>query len=275
MEFGRLLHYHRAIREASQETRTQEHVLAHNESFEPLDLFDLWHDHVTEFPGLLDKIAVAMTDGPTLQELEKASNSGNRPRNDAFVFWLAGEMINAGIEVVAVDRIRRMGWSGHASGDITVRCNGVIVDVQCKRPRSVRALSKNLAIARKQILDAAPVIAGGIIAVDCSVIIRPPGMVHETQSPEAGLQFYSKRLERIVTTLPAQGEPLVLGIHAVARAPVMVVRASPILMRSGKPYLSATRPESVLTSCIVANRQAANPSLLLKITKQLQDALRP
>jgi hypothetical protein len=103
VEAGRVWLYHRAIGEASASARNAEHVLSHSESFEPVDLYELWRDRAAEFPGLIEKIAGVMKDGPNLQELEKASNSGNRPRNDAFVFWLA-EILEAGVEVVASGR---------------------------------------------------------------------------------------------------------------------------------------------------------------------------
>lgn len=59
--------------------RTQEHVLAHNESFEIVDLFELWQPYVDRFPGLRERLRQVCKKGPTLREGENTDESTNRP----------------------------------------------------------------------------------------------------------------------------------------------------------------------------------------------------
>jgi hypothetical protein len=100
-------------------------------------------------------------------------------------------------------------------------------------------------------------------------------MVCEAASAEVGLQFYADRLHEMVKDLVQSilyNQPLLLGVYAVIRAPVMVVYPSPILRSNGEPCQSF-RPESVLTSCVFANSHAGKRLILPEIAKQLQDAL--
>lgn len=51
-------------------TRTEEQVLAYNESCEIVELFELWHRHAEEFPGLRERLREVCRKGPTLRGRE-------------------------------------------------------------------------------------------------------------------------------------------------------------------------------------------------------------
>jgi hypothetical protein len=185
---GRAHDYQRLMKEFWEgRLREKEHIFVHNEAYEIVDLYELWKDRADEFPGLKDKIAAVAGGGPVLTEYERASTSSNRPRNDAFVYLVAGELIQAGINVLAVDDVVRDGVTGHIGGDITFDWDTRRVDVQCKRPQSGKAFVARIRDARHQIEVVGEQITGGIIAVDFSAFIRPTGKLIEMASSEAAL----------------------------------------------------------------------------------------
>lgn len=79
-----------------------------------------------------------------MRENEKSANSSNRPRNDAFVYLLAGKPMKAGVSVVAVDGsvVDGSGWESDA--DITLCHNRMLIDVQCKRPQNLSKMQKRI-----------------------------------------------------------------------------------------------------------------------------------
>jgi hypothetical protein len=93
---GRAQQYCQLIEEFwSHGPSTREHIFAHNESFENVDLFELWETVADEFPGLQKKIVKAVVAGPILREDERPHNASNRSRNDAFVYHLARELLQS------------------------------------------------------------------------------------------------------------------------------------------------------------------------------------
>jgi hypothetical protein len=94
---GRAGKYAELIREFYEDDkRTEQHILAYNESAEIADIYRLWLKEVVNFPGLKRKIAAALNSGSVLVENERAERSKNRPRNDFFVYFIAGDCLNAG-----------------------------------------------------------------------------------------------------------------------------------------------------------------------------------
>ena len=100
---GRALQYSKFIREFYEEDkRSREHILAFNEACEITDIYELWVPFIDNFPGLEQKIKQVFQKGPVLQEDEMPNISSNRPRNDAFVYLLAGKLIKAGMVTTQV-----------------------------------------------------------------------------------------------------------------------------------------------------------------------------
>lgn len=263
---------------------SQEHVLAYHEAVEIVEIYELWSRRVNEFPGLKARISESFTSGVLIEDDENLATSGNRPRNDEFAFLVAGRLLVAGCEVLAVDGINRSGESGNWVGDVSIRQDGVVLDVQCKRPRSSQAIDRNVTRARKQILNAdSP--RRGIIAIDASVIIRPRG----TLWPANGVAGASDRLSQLIqphaesvakvlnffTTRDESGvestklHKEIAGLIWFGRLPSMVSEPSRIVRLSGGCY-EITRPFSAREVAISLNHTSPYATALLSIGEQLR-----
>lgn len=271
---GRAHDYQRLIKEFWEgRPRTEEHIFVHNESYEIVDLYEVWNQHADHFPGLKGKIAAAVGGGPILTQNERASTSSNRPRNDAFVYLFAGELIQAGIEVVAVDGILRNGETCHATGDITFKWEGAYVDVQCKRPQTAKAVVSRIKEARRQIEDMGEIIVGGIIAVDFSAFIRPTGKLIEKASSNEALDVCRTLLEQWKPVAEKELRAPILGFYLHARVPAMiVVQEFRVLTISGRPYREY-RPDSITTSIIIENRNCRAPGIVSAVHDRLSAVL--
>jgi hypothetical protein len=225
---------------------------------------------------LLDrKIRLVFGGGPVLREDERPDNSSNRPRNDAFVYLLAGKLIKAGIDVVAVDGtvVDGSGWKSDA--DITLYHNGSVIDVQCKRPLSLSQMQKRVKEACRQLMKSMTGGQTGIVGLDCSAIIRPVDTLIEKDSAEDAVNFLGDLMERdIVPKARATLEPNVLGLILFARSPAMIRKGqSTILSASGIPYRRYFRPESVTSSLLVTNPRCPDSGMLKEVFEMLRQSL--
>ena len=175
---GRASRYHRLLEESLEGACSEEHLLAAYESSEIVDLYVLWKRHAAAFPGVKERLRKVAAKGATLREGEKPASSGNRPRNDAFVLLLAGKLLAADVDVVGVDGAMRSGVTGRESADIVVSLKSELFLVECKRPRSWNRLEERVKEAYRQIRRRS---RAGIVAVDCSVLLRRPGTILETR----------------------------------------------------------------------------------------------
>jgi hypothetical protein len=247
---------------------SQEHVLAFYEAVEVAEIYHLWRSRVEEFPGLKKKIREAITSGPLLREGENPSTSSNRPRNDSFGFFLAGRLLDAGCEVLAVDGISQMNEDDQWIGDVTLRQDGVTFDVQCKRPQTAETVGANIEKARRQIIQAARP-RMGIIAIDLSVPIRPAG----TLIPADNLLGASKKLTRLIdmhagaVTDELLG-PSIAGIIWFGRIPCMVTELSRIATPTGGRY-EMTRPYSAGEIAVALNASSPYIGALKSIGTKL------
>ena len=184
LERGRTLESPRLIREFH-EQRAQHlaHLLAYNESCEITDIATLWEHHIHNYFGLKDKIREAFSRGPVVPENENPSTSSNRPRNDAFVYFLAGRLLAAGIDVITVDGIMKENEPSPNASDISIRFDGALVNIQCKRPRSEPKLRRAVHDARKQLSASGVRKNLGIVALDCSVFLDPLTLYLEPRLP--------------------------------------------------------------------------------------------
>lgn len=131
--------------------RSREHILAFNESCEIIDIYELWEPYINDFPHLGQKIKAVYSKGPILREDERPETSSNRPRNDAFVYVLAGKLARAGVKVISVDGIVAQGIDCEIDADITFGWDGTAIAIQCKRPQTQHAVEKRAREAREQL----------------------------------------------------------------------------------------------------------------------------
>lgn len=270
---GRAAQYGELIREFFEDdARSLQHILAFGESCEVVDLFELWEARVTEFPGLTERMRAILGKGPLLREEENPAASSNRPRNDAFAYIVAGRLLTAGVAVVAVDGINARDVTCSSEADVTFRCEGTLFDIECKRPRSYAALRKRTAEARAQIERPSRQGRPGVIALDCSVLVRPAGTLLESGSGAAAERLISSELERsIATRIESRLTNSILGFLLFARVPPMIrVHRSPIFTASGEP-IHDFRPVSISTLLVVRNAQYAEPDVLRRLANRLRD----
>ena len=271
IEQGRARDYLRLLGEFDEcDQRSDEHILSYYESYEIVELYDLWHSRVDAFPGLYDKLREACGCGPVLREGENPSSSNNRPRNDAFAFLMAGKFLAAGISVENVDKISALPTnSAVPDADFTFSWKGTSIDVECKRLQSKASLLKRAREARRQIDRGG---RRGIIAIDCSNLYRRPGTLLETDSMKRAMNDQFAWLEanivpEVSMVLPKvhapSRTPAILGFLLCSRVPAMT--ATGVLDPNGTDIRRRDRISSLLA---VGNRYCPDSSVLADI-KQL------
>ena len=264
IEHGRTRTYVRLLQEfQSVPQRTREHILAYYESCDIVELVELWENHIHQFPGLKAKLQTACRKGPIVTEDEKTSTSSNKPRNDLFVYLMAGKFLAAGISVDTVDGICATHGITEFTADFSFLWNTLNMNVECKRIHSPAQLLKRAKDARDQVLETRRT---GIIAIDCSVIARPSGTLLETESPLQAEREMSRWLEHnIVPQLLTALSPKILGFILFARIPAMTVTG--ILDPSEQVYRRRDRISSILA---VGNRSCSDRTILQDIAQRLR-----
>jgi hypothetical protein len=268
---GRAAEYGTLIRELFEgDARSRRHILAYSESCEVVDLFEFWKPRAAEFPGLADRMRTLLGKGPLLREEENPEASTNRPRNDAFAYLVAGRLLAAGVPVVAVDGIPARDMTHSSEADVTFRWDAALYDIECKRPRSEAALAERTAEARTQIECLRRKGRHGVIAIDCSVLVRPSGTLLESGSGAEAEDLISRILERSITPkIELQLTSSLLGFLLFARVPAMIrIRRSPIVTASGEP-IHDFRPDSISTWLVVSNAQYAGRDTLRELASRL------
>ena len=270
---GRAARYGEPIREFFEDdARSRQHILAFSEICEIVELFELWEHRVADFPGLAGRIRTVFNKGPLLREEENPAASTNRARNDAFGHLVAGRLLAVGVPVIAVDGILARDASCASEADVTFRWSETLIDIECKRPQSYAALEKRAKEAREQIQRRSRGGRRGVIALDCSVLVRPAGTLLESDSGDAAERLVSTGLEKsIVPRVESRLTNLILGLLLFARVPAMTrVRQSPILTAAGKP-IRDFRPDSISTWLVVSNAQYAGPDVLRCLAERLME----
>ena len=261
---GRARSYVRLLEEFDHVTqRSRGHILAYYESCEIVELLELWESRIHQFPGLKAKLQTACRKGPIVTEDEKTSTSSNKPRNDVFVYLMAGKFLAASISVSTVDGICAVPGITESTADFSFHWNTVDVNVECKRINSPAQLLKRAKDARNQILQTD---RSGVIAIDCSVIARPPGTLLETESSRQAEREMSRWLEyNIVPQLQTALAPQILGFILFARIPAMT--ATGILDSGEQVYRRRDRISSILA---VGNRSCFDRTILQDIAQRLR-----
>lgn len=260
---GRAIQYIRLLDEYDRlDSFSEEHFLASFESFELIELFDLWNSRSSCFPGVRKRIADVYSKGPVLSDKENTRASSNRSRNDAYCYVVAGRFLEANIDVVAVDGISRRGDDCESRSDLLIEIDGEFLSVECKRLQSENQLLRRSKKAHDQLL-----VSGnqGIIALDCSALFRPRGTVFQNSLSRNAKDVASDWLEKYVE--PKVRDSLsvdVLGFLLFCRIPAMTpIR---IVGQDGKPI---NRRDTVTSWLGVGNRRNSNYRLLAQIISKL------
>ncbi len=261
---GRARAYVRLLEEFDRvHRRSREHILAYYESCEIVELFELWENRVDQYSGLKAKLQTACKKGPIVTEDEKSSTSSNKPRNDVFVYLMAGKFPATSIPVSTVDGICASPDIAESNADFCFRWNTLDMNVECKRVNSPAQLLKRAKEARDQVLKTD---RSGVIAIDCSVIARPPDTLLETESPLQAEREMSRWLEyNIVPQLQTALAPQILGFILFARIPAMT--ATEILYPGEQVYRRRDRISSTLA---VGNRSCSDRTILQSIAQRLR-----
>ena len=264
IEHGRTRAYVRLLQEFHcVPQRTREHILAYYESCDIVELLELWESRLHQFPGLKAKLQTACRKGPIVTEDEKTSTSSNKPRNDLFVYLMAGKFLAAGISVDTVDGICAAHGITESTADFSFHWNTLDMNVECKRIHSPAQLLKRAKDARDQILETG---RSGIITIDCSVIARPSDTLLETESPLQAEREMSRWLEHnIVPQLQTALSPKIVGFILFARIPAMT--ATGILDPSEQVYRRRDRISSILA---VGNRSCSDRTILRDVAQRLR-----
>ena len=260
---GRTRDYVRLLEEFdSVPRRSDKHVLAYYENCEIEELLELWEHRIHQFPGLKAKLHAACKKGPVLTDDEKTSNSGNKPRNDLFVYLMAGKFLAAGISVDSIDGICARPGVNESTADFSFCWNALNINTECQRVNSSAQLPRRAKDARDQIARSG---RRGIIAVDCSVLARPLGTLLETDSPVQAQKQMSRWLEHnVVPQLQPSLSPKILGFVLFARIPAMTTTA--LLDANAQPFRRRDRISSLLA---VGNRSFSDQTILRDTARRL------
>lgn len=178
--------------------------------------------------------------------------------------------MTAGVPVVAVDGVCRNDFRGPSLSDLTLSPELTSIDVECKRPQAASSLVPRMREARAQLEDSARDRRPGVVAIDCSVMARPPGTLLEYDSGPTGEARVAERLQALTPTVDRHLTPQILGLILFARVAGMArVRQSPVVSPAGKPVCEF-RPETIKTWLFVSNAQAPGPDLLREIAVRVQ-----
>ena len=113
--------------------RTNKHILAYYGSREIVELLELWENRIHQFPALKAKLQTACRKGPIVTEDENTSTSSNKPRNDLFVYLMAGKFLAAGISVGSVEGICAGLGITESTADFSFSWSALAMNVECKR----------------------------------------------------------------------------------------------------------------------------------------------
>jgi hypothetical protein len=249
--------------------RSPDHLLAYYESCEIVEIYQCWEKSIINFPGLSHKIRKAFSKGPTLREYERTDTSTNRPRNDSFVYYLAGKLLKAGVMVVAVDGIIAKDSNFDGDADIAFLFNGCAISIECKRPQSKETIDDRVKEAIRQLGD-----VGGIVSLDCSALIRPLEHIIREGSPEEAELFLSNCLENSVKPICVKHlEDHIIGFLLFARAPCVIeIGYSQLFSPNGKNIIHC-RQDCVNTFLALNNNNSQNTEAFRFIFESLHQLI--
>lgn len=265
LDKGRATEYRPLIEEFVNGARKREHILAFGESSEIIDLFNMWESRIDDFPLLKGKMRDVFGKGPLFREDENLKASGNAARNNAFAFLVAGKLQNAGIPVVAVEGICAGGAVCQSNADLTIRWKDQLINFECKRPQTEAKLETRAKKARDQLRRSARNARLGVIAIDCSVIIRPADTVYENTDVQSSELKLSTHLEKVIyPKIHKFLDKSILGFILFSRVPAMT--RLPIVTSTNE---SIYRPDCITSWLFVGNSRCPAQNYLKDLSARL------
>ena len=264
IERGRAIEYVRLLDEFQRlDIFSDQHLLAFFESYELIELFDLWESRSKFFSDLKQKIADVYAKGPVLSDDEKTGSSSNRPRNNSYCYVVAGRFMAAGFDVLAVDGISLRGNACNSKSDFLFESDGEIYAVECKRLQSENQLLRRMKQARRQVVASG---YRGIIGLDCSALFRPKGTVFQNTASRNAGNVASVWLEQTIEPeIRPSLAPEVLGFLISCRIPTMTpIR---IVDKNGNQI---NRRDTATSWLGVGNPRNLNWKLLERIISRLE-----
>lgn len=266
-----------------EDQRSREGMFSYNELMGIIEIFELWEEEVEFFPGLKSKIRKVFSKGPVLEDDENPANSSNRPRNDSFVFLLAGKIKKAGITVRAVEEFWDKRYFNVSDGepcfenysDITIDLDNFLYGIECKRPQSLQKVEDLAKEARKQLEERNDIYEGGVIAMDCSAAIRPnETILGNLSSKEEAANFLENIVMKTVQPkIETELKPSLLGAILYARVPVHTLYStSPIISLSGAPFTTYTQ-NTVSSVVFMENSACPRSEFFRSITSHFESSL--
>lgn len=248
VEKGRAAQYKTLLEQYRDETdESEDSFMACFESFDLCDIYLLWRGNAEQFTGLKEKLKKIFEQGPLLTDHEKVGDGGSvRSRNNAFAAVIAGRLLEAALDLVQVEGCRKKSVKAPSSADCTFQLKSKLFNVECKRLLSRINWFARVNAGKKQIQRSKK---RGIVALDCSVLIRPKDTVYSSDNAIEATNEFSQWLEesiypRACKILSAN----VFGLMLYARVPTLVETP-----KIGKDHFSP-RVFSVISCLNVAYR---------------------
>jgi hypothetical protein len=275
LENGRLVTYKKLLQEHYEGQRSNEHFLAFHQAMEILSIFESWKNHADDFLGLQAKISYVFKKGTILSGDE--SPNSNRPRNDGFVYIMAGKLLDGhGVKLLSVDScLNKNGGQIFKAGneDILLSLNGILVRIECKRPMNSSTLAGNVETAYRQIIDSTNTLPFGVIAVDISKLIERPNEYLEASSLDEASKYLTDEVERVLKPFGSQyTDNRLLGLIGFASIPGVTTARSQILKADGTPYEITGMRTAVVSWVTINNPKATAGTLLQTLHKSLFSA---
>ena len=221
-------------------------VLVLDEAGYMVEVYELWRDRHTVFPGLLDSIRRCFSKGLVIPDEEQRGKPHSRARNDLFVFYLGGILCEAQLDLVVVDGISHQGSEIRTKADLVLGWQSDVVSIECKRPYDQNTLTANVVKAGSQIRGGKIREGTGIIALDCSRLVRSPGYHLRPLSDEHALELLAERLHTdVMPTVARAAPPEVLGAVVLARAPAVISTGRSGILGPSGALLRRELPSSV------------------------------
>ena len=199
---------------------SRDDVMACFEVYDLVDIYRLWRERTDSFPGLKDKLRRIFEKGPVLADREITHRGNNvSPRNNGFSVLIAGLFLQAEFDLEQVEGCKK-NTKKSATADCTIKLKKEYVNVECKRLHSQKNWMSRAARAKIQIKSARK---KGIIALDCSVLIRPKETVYRSTNAVQVQKDCSTWLkQKIYPEACKLLSSKVIGIILYARIPAMI-----------------------------------------------------
>lgn len=203
---------------------SEKRLMACYEAFDLVEIYQLWRQNTKYFSGLKNNLTQIFKKGPLLTDEEQADNAKSvQSRNDAFSAIVAGRLLEAQFDVLQVEQCVRENTRVSTNADCTIKLYRQILNVECKRPHSLKNWMDLVEKAQSQIKRAG---TKGFVVLDCSALIRPNDTVYPSDNAVLAAEEHADWIEhniynRARTILSTE----VLGMLMYARVPSMIETA--------------------------------------------------